>query len=141
MSSTRAFLLDCFLQTAKLTIAFSCVGQAPLEQFIMDNPIHIPPDAHGRPERGVSPMSKLPCLKRSNHFRAVLSAIVFSVDGTNVSGGLCSFGASIELVKKKVWEKFNFLNFDTPQVWSRKFRTIRSNRKINKRFDREKRKL
>jgi hypothetical protein len=25
---------------------------------------------------------------------------VFSVDGTNVSGGLCSFGASIELVKK-----------------------------------------
>jgi hypothetical protein len=31
---------------------------------------------------------------------------VFFVDGTNVSGGLCSFGASIELVKKKVSEMF-----------------------------------
>jgi hypothetical protein len=28
------------------------------------------------------------------------SNTVFSVDGTNISGGLCSFGASIELVKK-----------------------------------------
>jgi hypothetical protein len=46
MSSTRAFLLDCFLQTAKLlTIAFSSDGQVPLKQFIMDNPLHIPPDA------------------------------------------------------------------------------------------------
>jgi hypothetical protein len=36
---------------------------------------------------------------------------VFSIDGTNVSGGLCSFGASIELVKKKVSEMFIFLNF------------------------------
>jgi hypothetical protein len=35
---------------------------------------------------------------------------VFSVDGRNVSGGLCSFGASIELVKK-VSEMFIFLNF------------------------------
>jgi hypothetical protein len=35
---------------------------------------------------------------------------VFSVDDTNVSGGLCSFGASIELVKKKVSEMFIFLN-------------------------------
>jgi hypothetical protein len=34
----------------------------------------------------------------------------FSVDGTNVSGGLCSFGASIELEKKKVSEMFIFLN-------------------------------
>jgi hypothetical protein len=34
---------------------------------------------------------------------------VFSVDGANVSGGLCSFGASIELVKK-VSEMFIFLN-------------------------------
>jgi hypothetical protein len=33
-----------------------------------------------------------------------------SVDGTNVSGGLCSFGASNELVKKKVSEMFIFLN-------------------------------
>jgi hypothetical protein len=35
---------------------------------------------------------------------------VFSVDGTNVSGGLCRFGASIELVKWKVSEMFIFLN-------------------------------
>jgi hypothetical protein len=35
---------------------------------------------------------------------------VFSVDGTNVSGDLCSFGASIELVRKKVSEMFIFLN-------------------------------
>jgi hypothetical protein len=39
---------------------------------------------------------------------------VFSVDGTNVSGGLCSFGASIELVKKKVSEMFIFSQLDTP---------------------------
>jgi hypothetical protein len=38
------------------------------------------------------------------------STRVFSVDGTNVSRGLCSFGASIELVKKKVSEMFIFLN-------------------------------
>jgi hypothetical protein len=44
MSSTRAFLLECFLQTAKLlTIEFSSDGQVPLKQFIMDNPLHIPP--------------------------------------------------------------------------------------------------
>jgi hypothetical protein len=35
---------------------------------------------------------------------------VFSVGGTNVLGGLCSSGASIELVKKKVSEMFIFLN-------------------------------
>jgi hypothetical protein len=35
---------------------------------------------------------------------------IFSVGGTNVSGGLCSFGASIELVKKKVSEMFIYLN-------------------------------
>jgi hypothetical protein len=35
---------------------------------------------------------------------------VFPVDGTNISGGLCSFRASIELVKKKVSEMFIFLN-------------------------------
>jgi hypothetical protein len=34
---------------------------------------------------------------------------VFSVEGTNVSGDLCSFGVSIELVKKKVSEMFIFL--------------------------------
>jgi hypothetical protein len=34
---------------------------------------------------------------------------VFSIDNTNVSGGLCSFRASIELVVKKVLEMFIFL--------------------------------
>jgi hypothetical protein len=38
------------------------------------------------------------------------SSRVFSIDGTNVSGGLCSFGASIELVKRKVSEMLIFLN-------------------------------
>jgi hypothetical protein len=38
------------------------------------------------------------------------SNTVFSVDGTNVLGGLCSFGATIELVKKKVFEMLIFLN-------------------------------
>jgi hypothetical protein len=77
MSSTRAFLLECFLQTAKLlTIAFNSDGQVSLKQFIMDNPLNILSDAqHGRPDRGVSLMLKLPCLKRANHFGAVLSAI------------------------------------------------------------------
>jgi hypothetical protein len=54
-------------------------------------------------------MPKLPCLKGPNHFLDVLSAIVFSVDGTNVSDGLWNFRASIEPVKK-VSEKFIFLN-------------------------------
>jgi hypothetical protein len=77
MSSTRAFLLDSFFQTAKLlTIAFSSDGLVPRKQFVMDNPLHIPPDAqHGLPERGVSLMSELPCLKCANHFWAVHSAI------------------------------------------------------------------
>jgi hypothetical protein len=44
-----------------------------------------------------------------NHFWAVLSAIVFFVDGTNVSGGLCSFGALTEFVMK-VLEMIIFLN-------------------------------
>jgi hypothetical protein len=35
---------------------------------------------------------------------------VFSVDGTNASGCFYSFGASIELVKKKVSEILIFLN-------------------------------
>jgi hypothetical protein len=77
MSFTQAFLLDCFLQAAKLlTIAVSSDGQVPLRQFIMNNPFHIPPDAqNGSPKRRVSLMSKLPCLKCGNHFLAVLSAI------------------------------------------------------------------
>jgi hypothetical protein len=43
-------------------------------------------------------------------FACSLSIRVFSVDGTNVSGGLCSFEASIELVKKAS-EMFIFLNW------------------------------
>jgi hypothetical protein len=35
---------------------------------------------------------------------------VFSIDSINVLGGLCSFGASIELIKKKVSEMLIFLN-------------------------------
>jgi hypothetical protein len=35
---------------------------------------------------------------------------VFSVDVTSVQGGLCSFGASIELVKKNVSKMLIFLN-------------------------------
>jgi hypothetical protein len=90
MSSTPAFLLDCFLQMAKLlTIAFSSEDQVPLKQFIMDNPHHSLPDAkHCLARSQVSLMSKLPCLKRANHLWAVLSAIVFSIDFTSVSGGL-----------------------------------------------------
>jgi hypothetical protein len=76
VSSTREFLQDCFLQTAKLlTITFSSENQVPVKQFIMDNSVHIPPHAkNGRPERGVSLMSKLPYLKRANNFWTVLSA-------------------------------------------------------------------
>jgi hypothetical protein len=33
-----------------------------------------------------------------------------TIDGADVSGGLCSFGASIEVVKKKVSEMFIFFN-------------------------------
>jgi hypothetical protein len=59
-----------------LTIAFSSDSQVPLKQFIMDNPLHIPLDAqHCLARSGVSLTSKLPCLKRANHFWAVLSAI------------------------------------------------------------------
>jgi hypothetical protein len=94
MSSTRAFLLDRFLQTVKLlTIAFSSDGQVPLKQIKMDNPLHIPPDAqHFLARCGVSLMLKLPCLKRGNYFWAALLAKVFSVDSTNILGSLCSFG-------------------------------------------------
>jgi hypothetical protein len=35
---------------------------------------------------------------------------VFFVDGKNVSGGLCTFGASTELVEKKASDMLMFLN-------------------------------
>jgi hypothetical protein len=107
MSSTQAFLLDCFLQTAKLlTIAFSSDGQIPLKQFIMI----IPSISHQMPP-GVWSVThvKIALLEACKPFLGCsFSNRVFSVYGTNVSGGLCSFGASTELVKKKVSEKFIF---------------------------------
>jgi hypothetical protein len=46
---------------------------------------------------------------------------VFSVDDTNVSGARCSFGASIELVKKKVSEIFIFFNLTRHSFGLEKF--------------------
>jgi hypothetical protein len=98
LSSTWAFLLDYFLQMAKLlTVAVSSDGQVPLKQFITDNHLHIPPDAAfieaHKPFLGCSFRNR-----------------VFSIDGTDVSGRLCSFGAPVELVKNMVSEMFIFLN-------------------------------
>jgi hypothetical protein len=47
---------------------------------------------------------------RKPYLGCFFSNKVFSVDDTNVLGGLCSFGASIELVKKRVSEMYIFLN-------------------------------
>jgi hypothetical protein len=118
MLSTRAFLLDRFLQTAKmLTIVLSSDGRFPSSSFIMDNPLHIPPDAqHGRPEL----MSKLACLKRANNFWSVL-------------GGLCSFGTSIELVKK-VSKMFIFLNLTLQSFGPEYFVPLVQIRKFQKRL-------
>jgi hypothetical protein len=67
---------------------------------------------------------------------------VFSVDGTNVSGGLCSFGASIELVKEKVSEMFIFLNLTLHSFGPETFVALVQIGKFKKkRFDRGKRKL
>jgi hypothetical protein len=100
-SSTRAFFVDFFLQTAKsLSIAFSSDGQVPLKQFIMDNPFHIPPDA--APNAECHSSQNFLGWSAHNIFGCIFSNRVFSVDWKNVSGGLCSFGASIEPVKKKV---------------------------------------
>jgi hypothetical protein len=53
---------------------------------------------------------KIPLLEARKQFLGCFfSNRVFSVDGTNVSGGLCSFGASTELVKK-VSEMLIFLS-------------------------------
>jgi hypothetical protein len=107
MSSTRAFLLDCSLQMAKLlTIAFSSDDQVPFKQFIMDNPFHIPPQA-----LSVTHVKTALLEARKPFLGCSFSNRVFFIDGTNVSGGLCTFGALIELVKKKMSEMFIFLNF------------------------------
>jgi hypothetical protein len=49
---------------------------------------------------------------------------VFSVDGTTVLAGLCSFGASIELVKKKVLEMLIFLNLTLHSFGPENFVTL-----------------
>jgi hypothetical protein len=95
-----------------LTIAFSSDGEVPLKQFIMNNPLHIPPDAqHVRPRVRSVTYVKIALLEvRKPFVGCSFSNRVFSVDGTDVSGALCSFGASIELIQKKVSEMFIFLN-------------------------------
>jgi hypothetical protein len=112
MSSIRAFLLDCFLQTAKLlTIAFSSDGQVPLKQFIMDISLHSHQMHNMAAPSAECHSCKIALLEaRKPFWGCSFSNRVFSVDGTNISGGLCSFGASIELIKKKVSEMFIFLN-------------------------------
>jgi hypothetical protein len=80
-------------------------------QFIMDNSLQNPTDAQdGRPSAEWHSCQN--CLAWSGKIilGCSLSNRVFSVDRINVSGGLCSFGASIELVKQKVSEMFIFLN-------------------------------
>jgi hypothetical protein len=59
---------------------------------------------------------------------------VFSIDGTNVSGGLCSLGASIELVKKKVSEMFIFLNLTLHSFGAENFVPLVQMRKFQKRL-------
>jgi hypothetical protein len=70
--------------------------QAPLKQFIMDNPLHIPPGAqHCRARSGMS-LVKIALLEVRKPFLACsFSNRVFSIDSTNVLGGLCRFGGSI----------------------------------------------
>jgi hypothetical protein len=109
MSSTGAFWLDCFLQTAKLlTRAFSSGGQVPLNNG--QSPPY-PTRCTTWPPRARSVTHlKIALLEARKPFLGwSFGNRVFSVDNTNVSGGLCSFGASTE-VKKKVSEMCIFLN-------------------------------
>jgi hypothetical protein len=73
----------------------------------MDNPLHMPPDT--APARSVAHVKIAFLEARKPFLGCSFSNRVFSVDGTNVSGGLCRFGASIELVKY-VSEMFIFLD-------------------------------
>jgi hypothetical protein len=66
---------------------------------------------------------------------------VLSIDGTNVSGGLCSFGASTELVKKKVSEMFTFLNLTLHSFSPENFVPLVQIGKFKKKIDKGKRKL
>jgi hypothetical protein len=111
MLSTRAFLLDFFLQMAKLlAIAFSSDGQVPLKKFIMDISLHIPPETPPR-ARSVNRVNTALPEAHKPFLGCSFSNRVFSVEGTDVLNSLCSFGASTELVNKKVSEMFIVLNF------------------------------
>jgi hypothetical protein len=57
---------------------------------------------------------------------------VFSVDGTNVSGGLCSFGASIELLKEKVSEMLIYLKLTLQSFGPENFVPLAQIRKFQK---------
>jgi hypothetical protein len=140
MLSTWAFLLEFFLLTAKLlTVEFSSDGQVPLKQFFMDNPTRCttwPPRV-----QSVTHV-KTALLEASKPFLGCsFSNGVFSIDGTNVSDDLCSFGGLIEHVKKKVSEMFIFLNLTVHSFGPESFVPLVRIRKFPKRFDRGKRKL
>jgi hypothetical protein len=62
---------------------------------------------------------------------------VFSVDGTNASGGLCSLGALIELVKKKVPEMLIFLNLTLHSFGPENFVPLAQIGKLQKGFYRK----
>jgi hypothetical protein len=66
---------------------------------------------------------------------------VSSVDGTNDSGSLCSFGASTELLKKKVSEMFFFHNFTLDSFGPENFVPLVQIVNFQKWFDGGKRKL
>jgi hypothetical protein len=110
MSLTCAFSLDCFLQTAKLlTIALSSDSQVPLKSSLRI----IPSISHQMLPQAWSVTHVKIALPEAHKpfFGCSFSNRVLSVDGTNVSGSNCSFGASIKLVKNKVSEMFIFLNW------------------------------
>jgi hypothetical protein len=66
---------------------------------------------------------------------------VFSVDGTSVLGGLCSFGASIEMVKKKVSEMFIILNLTPHRFGPENFVPLDKVGKFQKKINKGKPKL
>jgi hypothetical protein len=105
----------------------------------MDNPLHISPDT--APARSVTHVKIASLEARKPFLGCSFSNRVFSVDGTNVSGGCCSFGASIELVKKKVSEMFIFINLTLHSFGPENFVSLVQIGNFQKRPDRGKRKL
>jgi hypothetical protein len=113
MSSTRAFLLEYFLQTAKLlTVALISDGQGSSQAAHNGQSPPYPTRCTKLPPgaRSVTHVKIALLQLRKPFLGCSFSNRVFSVDGTNVSGGLCNSEASIELVKKKVLEMLIFLN-------------------------------